>query len=296
MKNICPITLEEIKEPISVVTHLGAQVVSRLFEAEAILNWLENYSLTDPVNRHHIVIIDTAPGIRTAERLPAGEQFNARIQAIRARLNPQPIRNPAIANSAILRNSPPRQIRANLWRDTNIALPTIITKTQCTSSINDTIKIILLGNASRFQCADVLNSSFSTIGVDFFICASQGNRYGIWDLAGQDKFRNMLRVYSKNANVILYFGEDIDHYYRTLGALDIDIMHTVTIQQTGNTDTLQSSHLDGPVHTCTVRGSFYKSRLLAILDQVMLLPQQEALNQPVQTSANNNNNSTCCIL
>ena len=77
---------------------------------------------------------------------------------------------------------------------------------------DDNFKIIVVGNAKVGKTVlirNLLGETFkdkydATIGVDFAVLRRGAIKFNIWDIAGQDRFKNISGVYYKSTDIIIY--------------------------------------------------------------------------------------------
>ncbi|MFI4956837.1 MAG: hypothetical protein ACHQAX_06490 [Gammaproteobacteria bacterium] len=234
MPYTCPITLDTIEQPLGVWINGDDQPFYRIYEAEAIFAALKQRDLIDPVSQQPIKHLDLAPLIRSRTlssddpQAPLsygnGQQYAARVAEINQRIAALMVSSApmAAASSAIIQFSRPEPAPA---QDNRVPLPTAVYVRDCAVKSDECIKVILIGDASRFRAAQAWQDRLSyapyvsSIGMDFFInrsCTAPNAKYFVWDLAGRDGYRNCSSREATDVHIILYFGSDAADFERKL--------------------------------------------------------------------------------
>ncbi len=299
----CPITMFPIEEPIRITSMKGTVV--RLFEAEAILQWLENTKLTDPCNNQSVERIDVASEIRTAEEKGTGEQYQARVDALNTRITQQlpssasaVTANPALRVSGIVQFSSGVINRGQEWHQQEVPLPRMITlMNRATPATNNKINVLFIGDATRFQFRELMDQSERMVGIDFFTRSSERNKFNIWDLSGLERFTTLVSVHLKKTDILLFFGNDLAHYQRFLAQYEGGdrVVQTLSIQANNHQMTAQPVDLEAaPLQAVSVRGDGYAACALTLLDQAVL--QRSLINQQATAAEQNSARPKCSIL
>ncbi len=83
------------------------------------------------------------------------------------------------------------------------------------------LKVLLLGSskdaAKKKEIASLLRdeqhsfNGIGTIGIDFFYSSNNDLKLQVWDLAGQDRYKDISPSYLKGANIVLLCPDDEEH-------------------------------------------------------------------------------------
>ncbi len=275
----CPILFDLISEPIRIKTLINDdKEESRVFEAEAIFQWLENVSLTDPINNQRVASISLASDLREEHKLNNGMQHAERIASLQIGIALQNSKgpvymNPAIPSVKLVQNSANLFKRGLQWLQNEIPLPTIVVQMQRNNVVEgNPITVLVVGDTTRFQFCDLLDARWRFKRADCFLCKSEENQYDIWELAVQNNLEEMIKAHARRYDMILYFGEDRAHFRRILEKLRIEAPEQILALGTNGTQPILSpltKHTQ--LHAISIRGQSYAGYALALLDAARAL-------------------------